>query len=200
MSDPQTSETAQLLRAWAKGDKAALELLTPRVYGELRRLAGHCMRHERPGKTIQTTELVHEAYLRLVDVKNVDWRHRAHFFAVCAAMMRHILVDRARKRVAAKRGGATPPVNLDLIPDVGTGRSKELIALDDALQQLAAVDARKARVVELRFFGGLNAEETAAVLGVSSDTVLRDWKLARVWLLTEMNARSRPDTPSDQLR
>ena len=187
MGEAQTSETTQLLRAWATGDKSALEMLTPRVYSELRRLARHFMRRERPGKTIQTTELVHEAYLRLVDVNNVEWQHRAHFYAVCAAMMRHILLDRARKRVAVKRGGAMARMNLDLIPDVGTGRDRELIALDDALDQLAALDARKARVVELRFFGGLNAEETASVLGVSSDTVLRDWKLARVWLLTEIS-------------
>lgn len=190
MGDAQASETTQLLRAWATGDKSALEMLTPRVYSELRRLAGHCMRHERPGKTMQTTELVHEAYLRLIDVKNVDWQHRAHFYAVCASMMRHILLDRARKRVAVKRGGATPPMNLDLLPEVGTGRDRELIALDDALDQLAVLDVRKARVVELRFFGGLNAEETASVLGVSSDTVLRDWKLARVWLLTEISGGS----------
>lgn len=190
MGDAQTSETTQLLRAWARGDQSALEMLTPRVYSELLKLAGHCMRHERPGKTMQTTELVHEAYLRLVNVKNVDWRHRAHFYAVCAAMMRHILLDRARRRIAVKRGGVTPRLNVDLVPDVGNERDRELIALDDALDQLAALDARKARVVELRFFGGLNAEETASVLGISSDTVLRDWKLARVWLLTEMSGGS----------
>jgi RNA polymerase sigma factor (TIGR02999 family) len=188
MGDPQSSETTYLLQAWAKGDKAALERLTPRVYAELRRLAGYHMRNERSGKTVQTTELVHEAYIRLVDVQNVDWQHRAHFFAVSSAIMRHILLDRARKRITAKRGGIAPRVNLDAMPDLAdTGRARELIALDDALQQLAALDPRKARVVELRFFGGLNAEETAEVLGVSSDTVLRDWKTARAWLLAEVS-------------
>jgi RNA polymerase sigma factor (TIGR02999 family) len=186
MGDAQT-ETTQLLRAWAKGDKVALERLAPRVYKELRRIAGYQMRDERQGKTIQATELVHEAWFRLVDVDQVDWQHRAHFFAVAAAIMRHILLDRARKRMAGKRGGPAPKVNLDEIPDLGAGRARELIALDDALNQLEALDARKARVVELRFFVGLGVEETAEVLGISSDTVLRDWKAARAWLRTEFS-------------
>lgn len=188
MGDAQTFETTRLLQAWAKGDKAALEKLTPRVYKELRRIAGYQMRDERQGKTLQATELVHEAYCRLVDVTNVDWEHRVHFFAVAAAMMRHILLDRARKRIAAKRGGPAPKVNLDEIPDPGASRARELIALDDALKQLEAVDARKARVVELRFFAGLGVEEAAGVLGISSDTVLRDWKIARSWLRSELSA------------
>jgi RNA polymerase sigma factor (TIGR02999 family) len=186
MGNAQTSETTQLLQAWAKGDKVALEKLTPRVYKELRRIAGYQMRDEQ-GKTMQATELVHEAYFRLVDVKNVDWQHRAHFFAVAAAMMRHILLDRARKRIAGKRGGPAPKVNLDEIPDLGANRARELIALDDALKQLEAVDARKARVVELRFFAGLSIDEAAEVLGVSSDTVMRDWKTARAWLRSELS-------------
>jgi RNA polymerase sigma factor (TIGR02999 family) len=190
MEDPQPSETIQLLQAWAKGDKAALERLTPRVYRELRRLAGYQMRNERPGKSLQATELVHEAYFRLVDVKNVEWTHRAHFLAVAAAMMRHILLDRARKRVTAKRGGAAPKINFNMISDVGSSPARELIALDDALLQLAAVDERKARVVEMRFFGGLTVEETAEALGVSSDTVERDWKMARAWLHTELSPTS----------
>ena len=187
MSDAQTFETTQLLQAWAKGDKVALEKLTPRVYKELRRIAGYQMGGERQGKTMQATELVHEAWFRLVDVKNVNWQHRAHFFAMAAAMMRHILLDRARKRIAGKRGGPAPKVNLDEIPDLGASRARELIALDDALKQLEAVDARKARVVELRFFAGLGVEETAEVLGISSDTVLRDWKTARAWLRSELS-------------
>jgi RNA polymerase sigma factor (TIGR02999 family) len=186
MRDAECSETTQLLRAWASGDRGALEQLTPRVYDELRRIAGHFMQDERPGRTIQTTALVHEAYLKLIDVTNVDWQHRAHFFAVSAQIMRHILLDRARRRVAAKRGGGTPRVNLDEVPDIGSGRARELIALDDALNALAKVDPRKARVVELRFFGGLSVEETAEVLKVSCDTVKRDWRLARAWLLAEL--------------
>ena len=182
------SETTHLLRAWAGGDLDALEQLTPHVYNELRRIAGRCMRNERPGGTMQTTALVHEAYLKLIDVTNVDWQHRAHFFAVSATIMRRILLDRARRRVSAKRGGATPRVNLDEIPDVGSGRARELIALDDGLNTLAKVDSRKARVIELRFFGGLSVEETAEVLKVSPDTVLRDWRMARAWLLAELGS------------
>jgi RNA polymerase sigma factor (TIGR02999 family) len=133
---------------------------------------------------------VHEAWLRLVDVANVDWQHRAHFFAVSATMMRHILLDRARRRVASKRGGGLARVNLDEIPDVSSGKARELIALDDALNALAAIDARKARVIELRFFGGLSVEETAEVPKISVDTVMRDWKLARAWLLTELSGEA----------
>ena len=189
MSDAQVSETTELLRAWAKGDPAALEQLTPRVYQELRRIAGHLMQNERPARTIQTTALVHEAYLRLIDVTNVDWQHRAHFLAVSARVMRHILLDAARSRATARRGGNQPRVNLDEIPDVSSRRGSELIALDDALNALAKVDARKARVVELRFFGGLSVEETAEVLKVSADTVMRDWRLARAWLLLELSGK-----------
>jgi RNA polymerase sigma factor (TIGR02999 family) len=187
MDETPSSETTQLLRAWAKGDPAALDQLTPRVYQELRRIAGHFMQNERTGRTLQTTALVHEAYLRLIDVTNVDWQHRAHFFAVSATMMRRILLDRARRRGAGKRGGKVSRVNLDDIPDVGSGRARELIALDDALNALAEIDSRKARVIELRFFGGLSVEETAEVLKVSPDTVLRDWRLARAWLLAELS-------------
>jgi len=186
MADAACSETTRLLRAWASGDRSALERLTPRVYDELRRIAGHFMRDERPGRTIETTALVHEAYLKLIDVSHVDWQHRAHFFAVSAQIMRHILLDQARRRVAAKRGGARPKLNLDAVPDTGSGRARELIALDDALNALAEVDPRKARVIELRFFAGLSVEETAEVLRVSADTVMRDWRLARAWLLAEL--------------
>jgi RNA polymerase sigma-70 factor, ECF subfamily len=187
MADSQASETTELLRAWANGEPAALEQLTPRVYRELRRIAGHFMRNESPGRTLQTTALVHEAYLRLIDVTNVDWQHRAHFFAVSARIMRNILLDAARSRATAKRGGNQPRVNLDEIPDLSSRQGSELIALDDALNAMAVVDPRKAQVIELRFFGGLSVEETAAVLKVSPDTVMRDWRLARAWLLRELS-------------
>ncbi len=189
MRNAQVSETTKLLRAWANGDRGALQELTPLVYHELRRIAGRFMQNERPGRTLQTTALVHEAYLKLIEVDNVDWQHRAHFFAVSAQIMRRILLDRARRRVAAKRGGAAPKINLEELPDVGSGRARELIALDDALNVLAKVDPRKGQVIELRFFGGLSVEETAEVLGVSPDTVLRDWRLARAWLMAELGGK-----------
>jgi RNA polymerase sigma-70 factor, ECF subfamily len=185
--DDQTSETTQLLRAWADGDQAALDRLTPRVYRTLRRIAGYQLQHERPGQTLQATALVHEAYLELIDIKNVDWKHRAHFFAVSAQIMRHILLDRARRRMTAKRGSNAERVNLDELPDLGGSRAQELIALEDALNALAAIDARKARVVELRFFGGLSVEESAAVLAISPETVMRDWKFSRSWLHAELS-------------
>lgn len=182
------SETTQLLRAWANGDATALDLLTPRVYLELRRLAARYM-HDRPGRTLQTTALVHEAFVRLVGLRQqIDWQDRAHFFACSAQIMRRILLDAARKRVAAKRGGGTPRVNLEEIPDVSSRRANEMIALDDALTTLAAEHPRKARIVELRFFAGLSVEETAAVLKVSPDTVMRDWKLAKLWLHSELSS------------
>jgi RNA polymerase sigma factor (TIGR02999 family) len=186
----QTSETTRLLHAWAKGDPAALDQLTPRVYKELRRIAGRCMQNERPGRTIQATALVHEVYLRLIDVNNVDWQHRAHFFAVSATLMRRILLDTARKRVTAKRGGNLARVNLDEIPDLSSKRGSDMIALDDALKRLAEIDPRKARTIELRFFGGLTVGETAAVLKVSEETVMRDWRLGRAWLLAELSGPS----------
>jgi RNA polymerase sigma factor (TIGR02999 family) len=190
MEPAEVSDTTQLLRAWAKGDRAALGQLTPRVYRELRRIAGHCMQNEQSGRSIQATALVHEAWLRLIDVDHVDWQHRAHFLAVSAQIMRRILLDRARRRIAAKRGGKAARVNLDEVPDVSSGRASELIALDDALKTLAEIDPRKAQVIELRFFGGLSVEETAEVIKVSPDTVLRDWRLARAWLLAELSGRS----------
>lgn len=185
----ESSETTQLLRAWAGGDRAALEELTPRVYRTLKRIAGHQMRNERTGQTLQATALVHEAYLELIDIKNVDWQHRAHFFAVSAQIMRHILLDRARRKLTAKRGGSAEHVNLDALPDLGSRRAKELVALDDALNTLSELDVRKARVVELRFFGGLSVQETAEVLSVSPETVMRDWSFARSWLQSELSGR-----------
>jgi len=185
--DDATSETTMLLRAWAGGDRAALEKLTPRVYRTLRRIAGYQMQQEQSGQSMQATALVHEAYLELIDVTNVNWQHRAHFFAVSAQIMRHILLDRARRRVAAKRGGTAERLNLDEVPDLSGDRAQELIALEDALNTLTERDPRKARVVELRFFGGLSVEETAEVLAVSPETVMRDWKFARSWLQAELS-------------
>jgi RNA polymerase sigma factor (TIGR02999 family) len=181
-----------LLKAWSGGDAAALNRLTPLVYAELRSLARRYLRHESPGNTLQTTGLVHEAYLRLVDAKGVDWQDRAHFFAVSAQMMRRILVDAARARASAKRGGGarriehSTALNLDQIPHPGLERGAELIALDDALNVLEQLNPRHARVVELRFFAGLSVEETASVLNVSPQTVIRDWKLAKAWLRREL--------------
>ena len=187
--DDPTSETTQLLRAWADGDQGALDKLTPHVYRTLRRIAGNQLKNERAGDSMQATALVHEAYLELIDVRNVNWQHRAHFFAVSAQIMRHILLDRARRRIAGKRGGDAEHVNFDELPDFSGGRARELIALDDALNALTAIDARKARVVELRFFGGLSVEETAEVLAISPETVMRDWKFARSWLQSELSSR-----------
>jgi RNA polymerase sigma factor (TIGR02999 family) len=191
---PESREITVLLRAWGGGDAAALNQLTPLVYDELRRLARRYMRNERAGNTLQTTALVNEAYLRLVDAKNMGWQDRVHFFAVSAQIMRRILVDAARARASAKRGGQVKRVNhstafnLDEIPDVSSGRDRELVAIDDALNTLAEMDPRKARVIELRFFGGLSVEETAEVLKISPQSVLRDWKLAKAWLTRELKS------------
>lgn len=186
---PSTQITA-LLRAWRGGDQEARDQLVPVVYPELRRLAQRYMRRERSGHTLQTTALVNEAYLRLVDISGVTWQDRAHFFAVSAQIMRRILVDAARARITAKRGSGAPRVNLDEVPDVSSVRAGELTAIDEALTRLAQVDARKAQVIELRFFGGLSVEETAEVLKISPQSVMRDWKLAKAWLLRELSGRS----------
>jgi len=188
MADSPTFDTTELLRAWAEGDSQALRQLTPRVYRELRRVAAHLLQNERPGLSLQSSDLVHEVYLRLVNAQDVDWQHRAHFFAIAATLMRRILLDRARRKAAAKRGGRAPLLDLDKAADLSSKRSREMIALDDALSALAVVDPRKARIVELRFFGGLSVKETAEVVKVSSDTVMRDWKVARAWLLTELGS------------
>lgn len=175
-----------LLKAWTGGDEQALERLTPLVYPELRRIARQYLRHENAANTLQPTALVHEAYLRLVDANLAQWQDRAHFFAVCAQMMRRILVSAARKRTAEKRGGGGVAVELNESIDGAPMRDRQVIALDDSMNALAEFDARKAKVVELRFFGGLSVQETASVLKTSEQTVLRDWKLARVWLAREM--------------
>jgi RNA polymerase sigma factor (TIGR02999 family) len=183
-----SAEVTRLLRAWGGGDQAALDQLAPLVYEELRRLARRNMRRETPGHTLQTTALVNEAYLRLVDAtKNITWQDRVHFYAVSAQMMRRILVDAARARVSARRGGRSPRMNLDESIDAAPVRGRELIALDDSLNALTQMDPRKARVVELRFFGGLSVEETAEVLKISPRSVMRDWKLAKSWLLRELS-------------
>jgi len=187
MTAPSTSETTQLLRAWAAGDDQALAALVPRVHRELRRLAGRFLQKERPGDTLQATDLVQEVYVRLVDLNQIDWQHRAHFFALSATLMRRILLDRARRRAAAKRGGKAQPLDLSKALDVAQARARELLVLDDALNALAQADPRKARIVELRFFGGLSLKETAEVVKVSTDTVTRDWKIARAWLAAELN-------------
>jgi len=187
MALPLNHEVTQLLKAWTAGDEHALEKLTPLVYRQLHQAAQRCMAGERPGHTLQTTALVNEAYLRLVDCEQIKWQDRAHFFAVSAQLMRRILIDFARSRGYQKRGGGAPHVSLDEAPPVGNDPDTNLVALDEALTALAAVDGRKSKVVELRFFGGLSVEETAEVLRVSADTVGRDWRLAKVWLLRELS-------------
>jgi len=179
-------EVSQLLRAWNDGDQTALDKLMPLVYQELRQMAKRYMSRQNPGHTLQTSALINEAYMRLVDQKEVQWQNRAHFFGVAAKAMRHILVDYARSRHAAKRGGEARVVSLDEATVVSAEPTAELLALDDALQSLAAFDQRKSRVVELRYFGGLTVEETAEVLKVSPETVALDWRLARTWLLREL--------------
>ena len=186
MTRPPAHEVTQLLRAWGEGDESALEKLTPLVYGELHQLAQRYMAREAPGHTLQTTALVHEVYMRLVDFREISWQNRAYFFGVCARLMRQILVDFARSRQRLKRGGEAPQVSLDEALVMPQEAPANLLALDEALNALAALEPRKSRVVELRFFGGLSVEETAEVLRVSEETVLRDWRLAKAWLLREL--------------
>ena len=188
----ETAEITIWLKAWAGGERAALDRLMPVLYAEMHRLARRHMKHEQAGNSLQATVLINEAYLKLVNVGEVDWKDRAHFFAVSAQVMRRILVDAARTRSAAKRGGQarkiahSSAVNFDEIADGSSRRAEEVIAVDNALAALAQLDARKAQVIEMRFFGGLSVEETAEVLGVSPQTVMRDWKLARAWLMREL--------------
>jgi len=184
------SEVTRLLQAWGSGDQEALQQLMPFVYNELHRLAHHYMAAEQSGQTLQTTALVHEAYLRLVDVKNVNWQNRAHFYGLCARLMRRILVDFARSKNYLKRGGHFPHVELEEAVTVSAAVGSELLGLYEALKRLATVDARKSSVVELRFFGGLTVDETAAALDVSVETVMRDWKLAKAWLLRELSCEA----------
>ena len=193
MAAPSTHEITELLVAWSDGDRAALEKLTPLVYQELHRLAHGYLRGEREGDTLQTTALAHEAYLRLVGASQMRWQNRAHFFAVSAQLMRHILVDFARARRNLKRGGDAQQVSLDEALTIASGHSPELVALDDALKDLARLDERQSKVVELRFFGGLTEVEIAEVLQVSPRTVSSDWNLARSWLSRELTRRGRDD-------
>ena len=193
MQTPSPKEITGLLVAWGDGDQSALEQLAPLVQSELHRLAHHYMGRERPGHTLQTSALVNEAYIRLIDWKNVRWQNRAHFFAVSAQLMRRILVDFARGRQNLKRGGDVLRVSLTAAAALPSGRGADLVALDEALKTLAEVDLRKSQVVEMRFFGGLSVKEVAEVLEVSEETVMRDWRLAKVWLLRELGTERNVD-------
>jgi RNA polymerase sigma-70 factor (ECF subfamily) len=187
MDTPSPERINQLLLDWSKGDKAALDELVPLVYGELHRLAHHYMGGEHSGHTLQTSALINEAYLRLIDIQRMRWQNRAHFFAVAAQLMRRILVDSARGLQYTKRGGGAQKISLDEAMPLGRETSAELIAVDDALKDLATLDARKSQIVELRFFGGLSIEETAEVLGLSEATVKREWQRAKAWLHLALN-------------
>jgi RNA polymerase sigma-70 factor, ECF subfamily len=189
MRPPSPQEITQLLQAWSEGQPDALEKVMPVVYGELHRLAQGCMARERANHTLQASALVNEAYLRLADVKRMSWQNRAQFFAVSAQLMRCILVDFARRHRSSKRGGEAEPLSLEEALVVSKERGADLVALDEALNALAAIDPRRSRVVELRFFGGLTVEETAEVLKVSPETVMHDWKLAKAWLMRELTGK-----------
>ena len=186
MTSLSPKEITQLLRAWSNGDESALAQLTPLVHAELHRLARRYLSKESPGHTLQATALVNEAYMRLIDWQNVEWQNRAHFFGVSAQLMRHILVDYARRRRSHKRGGDAIEVSLDQAAVLSNERAADFVALDDALRSLAEFDERKSKVVELRFFGGLSIEETAEVLKVSPSTIKREWSLAQAWLYREL--------------
>ena len=178
---------SELLAMWGEGDREALKALVPLIYDDLRKVARQQLRRAHPARSLQTTALVHKAYLRLVDVNNVDWQNRAHFYGLCARLMRRILIDFARSRNYQKRGGHFPHIELEEAATVSGVVGSELLAVDEALKQLAVVDTRKSEVVDLRFFGGLTVEETATALRVSEETVMRDWKLAKAWLLRELS-------------
>ena len=194
MAPKESSQLTNLLKAWRSGDAAALDRLTPLVYEQLLRLARHYMRGERKGHSLQSAALVNEAYLRLFDTTTIEWQDRAHFFAVSAQIMRRILVDAARSKASVKRGGQmarverSTPIDFDRMTASGSDKAAALCALDDALEALGRLDARRAQVIELRFFGGLTVEETAEVLKVSPQSVMRDWKLARAWLARELRS------------
>ena len=189
MTQSSTHEVTELLIEWSNGDKAALDKLMPLIHEELRRLARHYMSHERPGHTLQTTALVNEAYLRLVNRKGVHWQNRAHFFAIAATLMRSILVDHARSHASAKRGGGGHKIELNETMIVSQERAADVVALDDALKRLADFDPQQSRIVELRFFGGLTIDETAEVLDLSPATIKREWATAKAWLYRELNKR-----------
>jgi RNA polymerase sigma-70 factor (ECF subfamily) len=193
LTAPSASEVSQLLINWGQGDESALDKLIPLVYDELRKMAHYQMAREKAGHTLQTTALVNEVCLRLLGSVDVSWQDRAHFLALSAKLMRRVLVDHARGRGRAKRGGAMRKLSLDESLAVPVGQNANLIALDDALNSLATVDARKAKAVELRFFGGYSVEETAKILNVSVRTVMNDWKFAKVWLLRSIRQDPNPD-------
>lgn len=186
-SGKSSERITKLLQAWSQGDTSALEQLTPLVYRRLHSLARHYMKLEDGGHTLQTTALINETYVRLIDARMANWQNRAHFFAVCAQVMRRILTDHARSRLSHKRGAGVTRLSLDEAAPICREPHPDLVALDDALNRLAAFDPRKCQVVELRFFGGVSVEESAAVLKVSPETVKRDWRLARTWLLREIS-------------
>ena len=189
MASGSSHDLTLLLHDWYRGDKTALDKIIPRVYAELRRLAHIYMARERPGHILQTTALINEAYLRLIHAGKIEWQNRTHFFAISAGLMRRILVEFARARYSQKRGAESPRISFDESFMVSPENDPALIAINDALNSLAEADARQAKVVELRFFGGLSEEETAEVLGVSRLTVIRDWKSAKLWLLHELKHR-----------
>ena len=195
MSDkkPQSDQVSQLLVDWSNGDRAALDKLMPLIDEELRRLAHRYMRQERVGHTLQTTALVNEAFLRLVNRKNLQWQNRAHFFGIAAQLMRTILVDHARSHASAKRGGGARKLELNEALVVSQEKASEVIALDEALNQLALIDPRQSRIVELRFFGGLTVEEAAEVLHVSPVTIKREWSTAKAWLYRELAGQAEPE-------
>jgi RNA polymerase sigma-70 factor, ECF subfamily len=186
MNPESTHEITGLLRAWNRGDQDALDRLTPLIYQELHKAARQCMARERGAETLETTALINELYLKLVDLKRVNWQDRAHFFALCARQMRRILIDLYRAGTSQKRGGKQSPIGMDVSTICAREPRRDLVAIDEALERLAQIDARKSQVVELRFFGGLSVKETAEVLKVSSETVMRDWKFSKAWLLTEL--------------
>jgi RNA polymerase sigma-70 factor (ECF subfamily) len=188
---PSPKSITQLLIEWRGGDESALDRLIPLVYDELHRLAHHYMRSERPGHTLQTSDLVNEVYLRLVDHKGMRWQNRAHFFGVAAQAMRRILVDHARSRGSAKRGGRARMNGLDDAATLPQRQATDLVALDEALKELGVLDARKSKIVEMRYFGGMTLEETAEALGISTATVSRDWNTAKAWLLRAMSPKTR---------
>jgi RNA polymerase sigma factor (TIGR02999 family) len=186
---PASQNVTEILRDWRNGDQEALGKLIPMVYDELRRQAAGYLRRERSGHTLQPTALIHEAYLRLINQQNIDWQNRAHFYAIAARLMRQILVDHARKRQATKRGGSDLKIPLEEAMVISSGRDVDLVALDEALTRLAALDPQQSRIVELRYFSGLSVEETAEALGVSSRTVRRDWNVAKAWLRQQIGER-----------
>jgi RNA polymerase sigma factor (TIGR02999 family) len=193
MGAPLTNEVTERLIAWSAGDRAAFDHLLPIVYQELRRMAGAYLRQENPGHTLQPTALVHETWLRLIDQTRVNWQNRAQFFGVAAQMMRRILVDHAKAKHREKRGGDAVKLSLDDVVNLSQERVTDLLALNDALDDLSRIDGRKSRVIELRYFGGFSVEETAQILEVSPETVIRDWKMAKAWLYQQIKREARDD-------